>query len=254
MSFPENLEFKDAATRVSGGNYLNQIGSENNFILGGSADLAASTKQILSDEVYSSTNRNGQNIEFGIREHAMAAIVNGINLHSKLYAFGSTFLVFSDYMRPSIRLASLMNINSSYIFTHDSIYLGEDGPTHQPIEHLMSLRLIPGLDVIRPSNSIEIYHAYRYLFSNLRNPKALSLTRQNLKFLDYKVNYEDFKNGGYVVSQGNDLTIFASGSEINIAFELKERLSKYSVQIISVPILNKFTKFFPIIKLASYSP
>ena len=242
LTFPENLELKDAATRVSGGNYLNQIGSENNFILGGSADLAASTKQILSDEVYSSNNRNGQNIEFGIREHAMAAIVNGINLHSKLYAFGSTFLVFSDYMRPSIRLASLMNINSSYIFTHDSIYLGEDGPTHQPIEHLMSLRLIPGLDVIRPSNSIEIYHAYRYLFSNSSNPKALSLTRQNLKFLDYKVNYEDFKNGGYVVAEGADLTIFASGSEINIAFELKERLSKYSVQIISVPILNKFTK------------
>ena len=94
----------------------------------------------------------------------MAAVVNGINLHSKLFAYGSTFLVFSDYMRPSIRLASLMNINSSYIFTHDSIYLGEDGPTHQPIEHLMSLRLIPGLDVIRPSNSIEISHSYKYLF------------------------------------------------------------------------------------------
>jgi len=242
LTFPENFEIQDAASRVSGGNFLYQIGSKNKFVLGGSADLAASTKQILSDEVYSSNNRKGQNIEFGIREHAMAAIVNGINLHSKLYGFGSTFLVFSDYMRPSIRLASLMDINSSYIFTHDSIYLGEDGPTHQPIEHLMSLRLIPGLDVVRPSNSIEIEYAYRYLFSNSSNPKALTLTRQNLKYLDYKVDYETFKNGGYVVSEGSDFTIFASGSEINIAFELKERFNNYLVQIISVPILNKFTK------------
>ena len=242
LTVPENCKIQDAATRVSGGKYLNLIGSKNKFLLGGSADLAASTKQIISDEVYSSNNRSGQNIEFGIREHAMAAVVNGINLHSKLYAFGSTFLVFSDYMRPSIRLASLMNINSSYIFTHDSIYLGEDGPTHQPIEHLMSLRLIPGVDVIRPSNSIEIDYAYRYLFSNTSNPKVLSLTRQNLKYLDYKVDYENFVKGGYVVSDGTDLTIFASGSEINIAFELKERLNKLSVQIISVPILNIFNK------------
>ena len=242
LTVPENFKIQDAATRVSGGKYLNLIGSKNKFVLGGSADLAASTKQIISDEVYSSNNRRGQNIEFGIREHAMAAVVNGINLHSKLYAFGSTFLVFSDYMRPSIRLASLMNINSSYIFTHDSIYLGEDGPTHQPIEHLMSLRLIPGVDVIRPSNSIEIDYAYRYLFSNTSNPKVLSLTRQNLKYLDYKVDYENFVKGGYIVSDGTDLTIFASGSEINVAFELKDRLNKFSVQIISVPILNIFNK------------
>tara|TARA_B100001093_G_scaffold168776_1_gene161427 strand:+ start:894 stop:2807 length:1914 start_codon:yes stop_codon:yes gene_type:complete len=238
---PEFSEITNAATRVSGGNYLNLIGSENTFILGGSADLAASTKQIISDEVYSSINRKGQNIEFGIREHSMAAIVNGINLHSKLFAFGSTFLVFSDYMRPSIRLASLMNINSSYIFTHDSIYLGEDGPTHQPIEHLMSLRLIPGLDVIRPSNSAEIAHSYNYLFSNTDSPKALSLTRQNLEYLDYEVNYKDFLYGGFIISEGEDFTIFASGSEVNIALELKERFEKYSVRVVSVPILNQLT-------------
>ena len=238
---PEFSEITNAATRVSGGNYLNLIGSENTFILGGSADLAASTKQIISDQVYSSNNRKGQNIEFGIREHAMAAVVNGINLHSKLFAFGSTFLVFSDYMRPSIRLASLMNINSSYIFTHDSIYLGEDGPTHQPIEHLMSLRLIPGLDVIRPSNSTEIAHSYNYLFSNTDSPKALSLTRQNLEYLDYEVDYKDFLYGGFIISEGEDFTIFASGSEVNIALELKERFEQYSVRVVSVPILNKLT-------------
>ena len=238
---PEFSGITNAATRVSGGNYLNLIGSENMFILGGSADLAASTKQIISDEVYSSNNRKGQNIEFGIREHAMAAVVNGINLHSKLFAFGSTFLVFSDYMRPSIRLASLMNINSSYIFTHDSIYLGEDGPTHQPIEHLMSLRLIPGLDVIRPSNSTEITHSYNYLFSNTDSPKALSLTRQNLEYLDYEVDYKDFLYGGFIISEGEDFTIFASGSEVNIALELKERFEQYAVRVVSVPILNKLT-------------
>ena len=181
------------------------------------------------------------NIEFGIREHAMAAVVNGINLHSKLFAYGSTFLVFSDYMRPSIRLASLMNINSSYIFTHDSIYLGEDGPTHQPIEHLMSLRLIPGLDVIRPSNSTEITHSYNYLFSNTDSPKVLSLTRQNLEYLDYEVDYKDFLYGGFIISEGEDFTIFASGSEVNIALELKERFEQYSVRVVSVPILNKLT-------------
>jgi len=241
LLIPETFENTNAATRVSGGKYLNLIGSKNRFILGGSADLAASTKQIISDEVYSSNNRKGQNIEFGIREHAMAAVVNGINLHSKLFAFGSTFLVFSDYMRPSIRLASLMNINSSYIFTHDSIYLGEDGPTHQPVEHLMSLRLIPGLDVIRPSNSIEIAHSYKYLFSNTKNPKALSLTRQNLEYLDYEVDYRDFLNGGYIISDGDDFTIFASGSEVNIALQLKEKFKNYSVRVVSVPILNKLT-------------
>ena len=241
LIFPENFEISDSATRVTGGNYLNLIGSKNKFLIGGSADLAASTKQVVSDKTYSSENRNGQNIDFGIREHSMAAIVNGINLHSKLFAYGSTFLVFSDYMRPGIRLASLMELNSSFIFTHDSIYLGEDGPTHQPVEHLMSLRLIPGLDVIRPSNSIEIVHSYKYLFSNSKNPKVLSLTRQNLQYLDFSIDYEEFLNGGYVVSDGEDITIFASGSEVNVAFDLKDRLNEYSVKIISVPILNRLT-------------
>ncbi len=241
LSFPESFEIQEAATRVTGGNYLKLIGLENKFVLGGSADLAASTKQIISEESYTSENRHGQNIEFGIREHSMAAVVNGISLHSNLFSFGSTFLVFSDYMRPSIRLASLMNLNSAYIFTHDSIYLGEDGPTHQPVEHLMSLRMIPGLDVIRPSNSVETIYAYKYLFSNTKNPKVLSLTRQNLKFLDYDVDYADFLNGGFVISKGEDITIFASGSEVNLALEIKETLKEYSVQVVSVPILNKLT-------------
>jgi len=237
----ENLDLKQsAATRVNGGKLLKKIGESNKFILGGSADLAASTKQIISDSTYSTINRSGQNIEFGIREHGMAAIVNGISLHSKIFSYGSTFLVFSDYMRPSIRLGSLMKLNSTFIFTHDSIYLGEDGPTHQPVEHLMSLRLIPNVDLIRPTNSIEIQHSYKYLFSEYNQTKVLVLTRQDLPYIDKEVSYEDFIQGAYEISEGSDLTLIATGSEVHLAFKIKELLNDKSVQIISAPILNKF--------------
>ena len=227
------------ATRVAGSEILKDIGKSNKFILGGSADLAASTKQIISDTVYSSETKNGQALEYGVREHAMAAITNGITLHSSLLGFGSTFLVFSDYMRPSIRLAALMELNSVFIFTHDSIYLGEDGPTHQPIEHLMSLRLIPGVDVIRPSNSKEILHSYHYIFSKTNNPKVLILTRQNIDYLETNTSYKDFEKGYYELASGTDATIFASGSEVNLALEISKILKEKSIQIISTPILNK---------------
>ena len=229
------------ASRILGSKILEQFSESTNSILGGSADLAASTKQTIDKDSFSPTNYKGRNLEFGIREHAMGAITNGITLHSNLIGYASTFLVFSDYMRPSIRLASLMNVNSVFIFTHDSIYLGEDGPTHQPIEQLMSLRLIPNVDVIRPSNSIEIEHSYKYAFSNSKNPKVLSLTRQDLGYLDFNISYEDFFKGGYVVSDGDDFTIVASGSELEIAFKIKAALLEYSVRIVSVPILNKLS-------------
>ena len=229
------------ASRILGSKILENLSESTNSIIGGSADLAASTKQIIDQSYFSSTNYKGRSLEFGIREHAMGAITNGITLHSNLIGYASTFLVFSDYMRPSIRLASLMDINSVFIFTHDSIYLGEDGPTHQPIEHLMSLRLIPNVDVIRPSNSIEVDHSYRYAFSDSKNPKVLSLTRQDLDYLDFDVKYEEFLKGGYVVSDGDDFTIVASGSELEIAFKIKAALLEYSVRIISVPILNKLS-------------
>ena len=229
------------ASRILGSKILDNLSESTNSIIGGSADLAASTKQIIDQSYFSSTNYKGRSLEFGIREHAMGAITNGITLHSNLIGYASTFLVFSDYMRPSIRLASLMDINSVFIFTHDSIYLGEDGPTHQPIEHLMSLRLIPNVDVIRPSNSIEMNHSYRYAFSDSKNPKVLSLTRQDLDYLDFDVKYEEFLKGGYVVSDGDDFTIVASGSELEIAFKIKAALLEYSVRIVSVPILNKLS-------------
>ena len=229
------------ASRILGSKILENLSESTNSIIGGSADLAASTKQIIDQSYFSSTNYKGRSLEFGIREHAMGAITNGITLHSNLIGYASTFLVFSDYMRPSIRLASLMDINSVFIFTHDSIYLGEDGPTHQPVEHLMSLRLIPNVDVIRPSNSIEMNHSYRYAFSDSKNPKVLSLTRQDLDYLDFDVKYEEFLKGGYVVSDGDDFTLVASGSELEIAFKIKAALLEYSVRIVSVPILNKLS-------------
>ena len=237
----ERVTGEKHASRILGSKILKNFSESTNSIIGGSADLAASTKQIIDEDYFSSKDYQGRSLEFGIREHAMGAITNGITLHSNLIGYASTFLVFSDYMRPSIRLASLMNINSVFIFTHDSIYLGEDGPTHQPIEHLMSLRLIPNVDVIRPSNSIEMEHSYRYAFSESKNPKVLSLTRQDLEYLDFDVDYEEFVKGGYVVSDGDDFTIVASGSELEIAFMIKATLLEYSVRIVSVPILNKLS-------------
>ena len=245
MSIDYNYENSTQATRIAGSNILNEIGKHTNNILGGSADLTASTKQIIGDSTFSASDFSGRNFEYGIREHAMGAIVNGITLHSHLIGYGSTFLVFSDYMRPSIRLAALMDIDSVYIFTHDSIYLGEDGPTHQPIEHLMALRLIPNLDVIRPSNSIEVEHAYRYAFTKSGNPKAIVLTRQNLEYLKFKNDYEDFADGASVVADGIEITIFASGSELELAFQVREYLKDTSVRIVSTPILNKLEKAEP---------
>ena len=245
MSTDYNYENLTQATRIAGSNILNEIGKYTNTILGGSADLPASTKQIIGDSTFSESDFSGRNLEYGIREHAMGAIVNGITLHSHLIGYGATFLVFSDYMRPSIRLAALMDIDSVYIFTHDSIYLGEDGPTHQPIEHLMALRLIPNLDVIRPSNSIEVEYAYRYAFTKSGNPKAIVLTRQNLEFLKFENDYEDFTNGASIVADGKEITIFASGSELELAFNVREYLKDTSVRIVSTPILNKLEKAEP---------
>ena len=141
-----------------------------------------------------------------------------------------------------MRLASLMKVNSLFIFTHDSIYLGEDGPTHQPVEHLMSLRLIPNLDVIRPSNSKELIHSYRYAFEKRDNPIAIILSRQNMKFFDQDLSYKDFQTGAYEFRPGTDITLVATGSEVELALEISTKLSDFSVQIISAPILNRLSE------------
>ena len=236
----EDLELTEAkASRASGAEVLSEIAKSNEFILGGSGDLAASTKQLVGDTYFTKDNPLGRNIEYGVREHAMAGITNGIVLHSNLKAFASTFLVFSDYMRPSIRLSALMGIDSVFIFTHDSLLLGEDGPTHQPVEHLMSLRLIPNLDVVRPSKGNEINYAYRYAFSSNNGPTSIILSRQGLDPVNSSLTQEEFDQGAYIVKEGSDASIFASGSEVSTALKIVDELKEYSIQVVSVPILNK---------------
>ncbi len=181
---PFAADAKGLATRASSGKVLNQIAKGLPWLVGGSADLAPSTLTLLDGGGdFEATSYGGRNLHFGIREHAMGAIVNGMAL-SGLRAFGATFFVFSDYMRPSIRLAAIMGLPVFYVFTHDSIGVGEDGPTHQPIEHLAALRAIPNLTVIRPGDANEVVEAYRSALLNRRGPTALVLSRQNLPTLD----------------------------------------------------------------------
>jgi transketolase len=184
-----------------------------------------------------------RNMHFGVREHAMGTIMNGMAMHGGLIPYGSTFLVFSDYMRPAIRLSGLMNAHSIFVFTHDSIGLGEDGPTHQPIEQLMSLRAIPNLTVIRPADANETAEAWRVAVER-RGPVALALTRQKVPTFDvnkYPVN-GGVKKGAYVVSdcEGRpDIILIATGSEVHLALEAKEKITR-SVRVVSMPSWELF--------------
>jgi len=215
-------------------------------LLGGSADLTGSNNTKAKQmKVIDSNDFNGNYIHYGIREHAMAGIMNGIALHGGLRPYGGTFLVFSDYCRPSIRLSALMNIPVIYVMTHDSIGLGEDGPTHQPVEHLASLRAIPNLTVIRPCDIIETAEAWQTALNN-SGPTVLVLTRQNLKFLQ-KENRKDnlLKKGGYLIIDYKkyDATIIASGSEVEIACSASEKLDKQNnlkIRVVSMPSFELF--------------
>ena len=173
------------ATRSASGKILNAIAGKVTNLMGGSADLAPSNNTIIKNSCdFQKDSYHGRNIRFGVREHAMGAILSGMALHSGIRPFGGTFLVFADYMRPSIRLAALMKLPVIYVFTHDSIAVGEDGPTHQPVEHLCSLRAIPGLTVIRPADANETKEAWRYAMTNTEGPVALILSRQNLPVIE----------------------------------------------------------------------
>lgn len=217
-------------------------------LIGGSADLASSTKAHITDSDYiSSSSFSGRNIAFGIREHAMGSISNGLALDNMLIPFSSTFLTFSDYMKPAIRLAALMNLNHLFIFSHDSFYIGEDGPTHQPIEQLASLRSIPGLTVFRPANDIETAMSFLYFLKN-RGPAAIITSRQkpdtNIFNHDFPENFYDiFSNGAYIFSDTTkpDIILSASGTEVSKALSISEILKdKYNIsaRIISEPSLN----------------
>jgi transketolase len=241
---------KGIASRASSGKVLNQAAKHIPWLLGGSADLAPSNNTRLNfAEVgdFEAGQYAGRNLHFGIREHAMGAICNGMVL-SGLRAFGATFFVFTDYMRPSIRLAALMELPVFYIFTHDSIGVGEDGPTHQPIEHLAALRAIPHLLVIRPADANEVAEAYKVVLPLKDRPAALILTRQNLPTLD-RTKYasaEGLQRGAYVLADAADgrpdVILIGTGSEVSLCVEAYEKLTAEGVKarVVSMPSWELF--------------
>jgi transketolase len=242
---------KGVATRVVSGTILNTIAPKVANLIGGSADLAPSTKTLISGENdFQAAQYEGRNMRFGVREHAMGSILNGMSLHGGLIPYGATFLVFSDYMRPAIRLAALTDLHIIYVFTHDSIGLGEDGPTHQPIEHLAALRAIPNLTVIRPCDANETAEAWRYAVQNKKGPVALVLTRQNTPTLDREVfaAADGLQRGAYVLSDtkdGNlDVILMASGSEVHIGIQAAGMLreNSISVRVVSMPSWELFDR------------
>lgn len=239
-------EAKSAASRESSGTVLNILASKMPELVGGSADLAPSNKTYLKDfKDVNAADFSGRNLHFGVREHAMGAILNGLSLHGGFRVFGSTFLVFSDYMRPAIRLAALMELPVIFVFTHDSFWVGEDGPTHQPIEHVEALRLIPNLQVIRPADANETVWAWLAAVQSKHQPTALILTRQKLPVLS-GANQTGFARGGYIVKDAEaakpDLILVASGSEVSLSLETADLLAKdgKKVRVVSVPCREKF--------------
>ena len=235
------------ATREASGKVMNALAVELENLVGGSADLGPSTKTLLTGYGDVGTSSDAQrNIRFGVREHAMGAVVNGLALHGGLIPYGSTFLTFSDYMRPPIRLAALMRTHSLFVFTHDSIGLGEDGPTHQPIEHVMSLRLIPGLVVLRPADPNETAAAWRVAIER-KGPVALILTRQKVPVLDLHVYpvEKGVARGAYVLVEGAekpDCILIATGSEVHLALAAQKTLAeqKVAARVVSMPSWELF--------------
>ena len=239
-----------ASTRVTSGDYLNVLVDEVPHLIGGAADVAHSVMTMLSNHAdFTPENRAGRNINFGIREFAMAAMQNGMLLHGGLRTYVGTFLVFSDYMKNAIRLGALSHLPSIYLFSHDSLALGEDGPTHQPIEQLAMLRSIPHMDVIRPADANETVAAWKVALARTDGPTALILSRQNLPLL---ANSDPFQveKGGYVLEwEGNegvmDATLVASGSEVELAVAARKILAEQyqvDVRVVSMPSLNRFVK------------
>ncbi|HEY6838359.1 MAG TPA: transketolase [Geobacteraceae bacterium] len=254
---------KGMATRVAGGKVLNAVAPRLSRLLGGSADLNPSTHTALAElgdfespaaaavdrqgAVGEEWSHAGRNVHFGVREHGMAAIANGLAAHGGIIPFGATFLTFSDYLRPSLRLAALMELQVVHVFTHDSIALGEDGPTHQSVEHLAALRAIPGLVVIRPADANETAVAWRLALERRNGPTALILSRQNLPVLDRSryASAEGVRFGGYILADATgepDLILVATGSEVPLVLAAAEALTveKISVRVVSLPSWELF--------------
>ena len=239
---------KPMATREASGLIMNEIAKKVHSFTGGSADLAPSNKTLLKDRGYFGfEDKVDHNMHFGIREHAMGAIANGMSLHGGTIPYTATFMMFYDYMRPPIRLAALMGIRVIYIFTHDSIGVGEDGPTHQPIEQLMGMRLVPNLVTIRPADATETVEAWKVALERKNGPTALVLSRQNLPILDRTMlaPASNLQRGGYVLWQSTttpEIIIIATGSEVHIALEAgKElQLKGISARVVSLPSWELF--------------
>lgn len=257
-TLPENLETllpvfeadeKGMASRKASGAVINEISKHVFNLLGGSADLTPSNNTELFEKgVFSAGNYSGRNVHYGVREHAMGAALNGLALHGGVIPFGGTFLVFSDYNKPAIRIAGLSKIPSIFVFTHDSIGLGEDGPTHQPIEHLAALRATPNVHVLRPSDANETAYAWKCAIERNDGPSLLVLTRQNLPIID-RTKYGSAKGtekGAYVLKKENGqkpgLILIASGSEVQLAVEAAAQLEKrrISVRVVSMPCRELF--------------
>jgi transketolase len=235
------------STRVASGKVLNAVKDAVPTMIGGSADLAGSVMTNLDGEPTYTRERAGRNVHWGVREHGMGAAVNGIALHGGLLRpFGATFLMFADYMRPSIRLSALMQAPAAWVFSHDSVGVGEDGPTHQPIEHLAALRAIPGLTVLRPGDAGETAEAWRVILEELPGPAALVLSRQNLPVLDrtQHASADGVRLGAYVLAgpESPDAIVVATGSELPVALEARELLAAEGVhcRVVSMPSWELF--------------
>ncbi len=248
---PLSTDGKPSATRGVSGKVLNAIADTLPELIGGSADLAPSCKTTITSSTSVGPGAHaGRVLHFGIREHGMAALLNGLALHGGLRPFGSTFLVFSDYMRPSIRLAALMQLPVIYVFTHDSVWVGEDGPTHQPVEHVMALRTIPGLDVIRPADCNEAVAAWRTALEHRDGPVALVLTRQGVPTLagTAELAVEGVSRGAYVLAEigggSPQLVLIGTGSELQLALEAARRLAAdgFRVRVVSMPCRELFAR------------
>lgn len=254
ITFPEFAAGSSVATRNASGKVLDTIFSKIPGLIGGSADLTPSNKTFPKGETaFSPQNRQGRYIHYGIREHGMGAIMNGMALHGGIIPYGGTFFVFTDYMRASMRLAALMKLRVIYVMTHDSIGLGEDGPTHQPIEHLSSLRPMPNMVILRPMDAPETSESWKIALQRENGPTCLVLTRQNLPVYDRPAlgmnPAELTSKGGYVLTedQGFDRIIMASGSEVEIAVEAKKILNKneFKVRVVSMPSCELFDQQSP---------
>lgn len=247
---------KPLATRSASGKVLNAIASSLPTLIGGSADLAPSNDTYLKEyKNFSSSDREGRNFHFGIREHGMAGILNGMALYGGVIPYGGTFLIFSDYLRPAVRLGAISGIKPIYVFTHDSIGLGEDGPTHQPIEHLAALRAIPKIIVIRPADANETVAAWKVALEHKGSPVLLILTRQGLPVINQKkyASAEKLSRGAYILwesvpsgknSPGADIILMASGSEVSVSLKAAEILEQggLRVRVVSFPSFELFEK------------